>query len=438
MSQALAVPSLESFARIAPAGPRLSTLAAILEPSTILRIAGEIRALQSQGRDICDLTVGDFDPKHFPIPEKLREGVKAALDAGATNYPPSPGIPALREAVQRFYSRHLGLNYPVDSVLIAAGARPLIYALFRIVVDQGDTVAYPAPCWNYPFYAEILGARGEAIVCSAEDQFQPRAGALDAAIKKARLIAINTPLNPAGTVTPRDAVLRLCEAIIRENADREGRGERPVYLMYDHIYWMLSFGADHATPPALVPEMAKYTIFIDGISKAFAATGLRVGWAFGPTDVIAKMNTMLMHVGAWAPRPEQVASASLLDDDAAITRYHATHKPALERRLNALHAGFQKLKTEGHAVDSISPTGAIYVSVRVHPFGKKAPGGAVLSTNEDVRKFLLESAGLGVIPFQAFGVPGDSGWMRISVGAVGEDQIASGLLRLGTALSSLS
>lgn len=438
MSQALATPSLETFARVTPAASRLSSLAAKLEPSTILRIAGEIRLLQAQGRDICDLTVGDFDPKHFPIPDKLRDGIKAALDTGATNYPPSAGIPALREAVQRFYSRQLGLNYPVDSVLIAAGARPLIYALFRIVVEPGDMVAYPAPCWNYPFYAEILGARGEAMVCAAEDQFQPKPGALAGAIRKARLIAINTPLNPAGTVTPRDAVLRLSEAILGENSERERRGERPVYLMYDHIYWMLSFGVEHVTPPALLPEMAKYTIFIDGISKAFAATGLRVGWALGPTDVIAKMNTMLMHVGAWAPRPEQTASAAILDDDEAIARYHAIFKPALERRLMALHLGFQALKAEGHAVDSISPTGAIYVSVRVHPFGKKAPGGAVLSTNEDVRKFLLEGAGLGVIPFQAFGVPGDSGWMRISVGAVGEAQVASGLARLGASLRGLS
>ncbi len=437
MSQATATSSLESLVRISGGGPRLSSLAHKLQPSTILKVAGEIRAMQAAGKDICDLTVGDFDPKHFPIPVKLRDATKAALDGGATNYPQAAGLPSLREAVQRFYARHLGLNYPVDSIQIAAGARPLIYALFRVVVEPGETVAYPVPCWNYPFYTEILGAREEAVICAPEDAFQPRPGALDAAIRNARLLIVNTPLNPAGTVTPRSAILKLSETIVRENEEREKRGKRPIYLMYDHIYWMLSFGVEHVTPCALVPEMAKYTIFIDGVSKAFAATGLRVGWAVGPTDVIGKMNTMLMHMGGWAPKPEQTASAVLLDDDDAIAKYHAVFKPALERRLTALHRGFQRLKAEGHAVDSIEPTGAIYVSARVHPFGKRAANGVEIKTNEDVRRFLLEEAGLGVVPFQGFGVPGDTGWMRLSVGSVSEAQIASGLVRLGAALKAL-
>lgn len=438
MPPAIATPSLESLVRSAGPGPRLASLSETLQPSTILKVAGEIRAMQAAGRDVCDLTVGDFDPRYFPIPDKLREATKAALDAGATNYPPSAGLPVLREAVRRFYNRRLGLDYPLDSILISAGARPLIYALFRVVVEPGETVSYPAPCWNYPFYAEILRAHGEAVICSPEDAFQPRPGALDAAIKKSNLLIVNTPLNPTGTVTPRAAVLRLSETIVRENEDREKRGERPIYLAYDHIYWMLSFGVEHVTPCALVPEMARYTILIDGMSKAFAATGLRVGWAFGPTDVIAKMNTLLMHSGGWAPKPEQTASAAMLDDDAAIDAYHATMKPALERRLKALHQGFQKLKSLGHAVDSIEPTGAIYVSARVHPFGKKAASGQEIKNNEDVRRFLLEEAGLGVVPFQGFGVPGDTGWMRLSVGSVSEAQIESGLVRLGAALKALA
>ncbi len=437
MSQALAPPNLESLVRVTGGSPRLAALADKLQPSTILKVAAEIRAMQAAGRDVCDLTVGDYDPKYFPIPEKLRDAAKAALDAGATNYPPAAGIPPLRDAVRRFYERHLGLSYPLDSVLIAAGARPLIYALYRVVVEPGDTVTFPAPCWNYPFYADIVNAHGSASVCAPEDAFQPRSGTLDAAIRKSSLLVINTPLNPSGTVTPKNALLRLSETIMGENEAREKRGERPIYLGYDHIYWMLSFGVEHVTPVALVPEMAKYTIFIDGISKAFAATGLRVGWALGPTDVIGKMNTLLMHTGGWAPKPEQTASAALLDDDQAIAQYHATMKPALERRLHALHQGFQRLKSEGHAVDSIEPTGAIYVSARVHPFGKKAANGLAIDNNEDVRRFLLEGAGLGVVPFQAFGVPGETGWMRLSVGSVSEAQIESGLQRLGAALRAL-
>lgn len=437
MPQATATPSLESLVRIPAGSPRLASFADKLRASTILKVAGEIRAMQAEGRDICDLTVGDFNPKYFPIPEKLKDAAKAAFDEGATNYPPSTGIPILRESVRRFYARHLGLDYPLDSVLIAAGARPLLYALFRVVVEPGDTVTFPAPCWNYPFYAEMVGAQVEAVICGPENAFQPRAGALDEAIRKSSLLVLNTPLNPAGTVTPKDAVLKLSETMLRENESREKRGERPIFLAYDHVYWMLSFGVEHVTPCALVPEMARYTIFIDAVSKTFAATGLRVGWALGPTDVIAKMNTLLMHTGGWAPKPEQTATAAMLDDDEAIAAYHATMKPAIERRLQALHRGFQKLKAEGHAVDSIEPTGAIYVSARVHPFGQKAANGPEIKSNEDVRRFLLEGAGLGVIPFQAFGVPGDTGWMRLSVGSVSEAEIESGLARLGKALTAL-
>jgi len=437
MPEATATPSLESLVRIPEGGARLASFAHKLQSSTILKVAAEIRAMQAAGRDICDLTVGDFDPRYFPIPEKLRDATKAALDAGATNYPPSPGIPALRESVRRFYARHLGLDYPVESVQISAGARPLLYALFRVVVDPGDTVSFPAPCWNYPIYSEIVSAHGNAVVCSAENAFQPGSGALDEAIKKSSLLVVNTPLNPTGTVTPKDAILKLSETMVKENEGREKRGQRPVYLAYDHIYWMLSFGVEHVTPVGLVPEMAKYTILIDGMSKAFAATGLRVGWALGPTDVIAKINTLLMHTGGWAPKPEQTASAAFLNDDEAIAAYHATMKPAVERRLKALHQGFQKLKAEGHAVDSIEPTGAIYVSARVHPFGKKTAGGQEIKDNEDVRRFLLEGAGMGVVPFQGFGVPGETGWMRLSVGSVSEEQVESGLARLGAALRAL-
>lgn len=416
---------------------RLSRFAAKLQPSGILRIAAEIRALKAQGQDVCDLTVGDFDPKYFQIPDLLREKAKSALDQGATNYPPSSGVPALREAVARLYARDLRVQADADSVLVAAGARPLIYALFRAVVDPGDVVAYPTPCWNYPYYAELLDAPGRDIPCGPETAFQPRIEDLLEALPKARLLAINTPLNPSGTVTPRAVVEKLAAGVLRENALRETRGERPLFVMYDHIYWMLSYGVEHATPLDAAPEMARYTIFIDGVSKAFAATGLRVGWAVGPADVISKMNTFLMHVGAWAPRPEQTASAAMLEDPAAIAAYLATLRPPLERRLKALHRGFQALKSEGLPADSIEPTGAIYLSARVHPFGRKMSNGQTIETNEDVRRFLLDEAGLGVVPFQAFGVPGDTGWLRLSVGSVGEDQVASGLERLGRALRRL-
>jgi aspartate aminotransferase len=419
--------------------PRIAAMAQSLIGSEILRIAGEIRTLVAAGRKVCDLTVGDFSPQHFPIPEKLKEDVREALERGETNYPPAAGMGALREAVQRLYARELGLEYPVESVLITGGSRPVIYAIYRTLCDPGDRVVYPVPSWNNNHYVHMVGATGVGVPCRAEDRFLPTREALQAALPGARLLALNSPLNPAGTALSAETLAAVCDAILDENARRAGRGERPLYLMYDQVYWMLRFGGTvHATPVELRPEMARYTVFVDGISKGFAATGLRVGWAVGPTDIVARMSAILGHVGAWAPRAEQVATAALLDDPAAIREFHATFLRRLQGRLDQLHRGVQELKSQGLPVDSLPPMGAIYLAARVHPFGSRTPDGTELRTNEQVRRYLLDAAGVAAVPFQAFGCAEDDGWFRLSVGAVGERDIDEALPRLAQALAALT
>ena len=180
------------------------------------------------------------------------------------------------------------------------------------------------------------------------------------------------------------------------------------------------------------------SVFIDGISKAFAATGLRVGFALGPLDVIGRMSSLLGHVGAWAPRPEQTGTRALLEDPGAMRAFRARFHDGVEARLTALRRGLQSLKDRGLAVESIAPQGAIYLTARFHPFGRRTRDGSVLRTNEDVRRHLLEAAGVAAVPFQAFGATADDGWFRLSVGAVGEDEILAALPRLAEALESLS
>jgi aspartate aminotransferase len=201
---------------------------------------------------------------------------------------------------------------------------------------------------------------------------------------------------------------------------------------------MLTFGGvSHVTPVALRPAMRPYTIFIDGISKAFAATGLRVGWAVGPADVIARMSDLLGHVGAWAPRAEQVASAQLLDEPATIAEYVPAMHAGVQQRLDALYDGMRALAAEGLAVEAIPPMGAIYLSVRFPLLGRRTADGTVLRTNEDVREYLLAQAALAVVPFQAFGLREDTGWFRLSVGAVSPGEIAAMLPRLREALAAV-
>jgi aspartate aminotransferase len=436
------VQDLSEFAAAPPtegAAGRVSTMASGLIGSEILKIAGDIRELVREGVEVCNLTVGDFDPRQFPIPNVLEQGICDALAAGQTNYPPSNGIPELREAVREFYARELGLRYPLESFLIAGGARPCIYGTYRAVVDPGDTVAYPVPSWNNNHYCHMVGAAKLEIDCGPATKFLPTREAVLECLPKARLLCLNSPLNPTGTAFDSDSLRDICEAIVAENHRRERAGDKPLYLLYDHIYWMLTFdNVEHVTPPQLVPEMARWTVFIDGISKSFAATGVRVGWAVGPVDVIKRMTSVLGHVGAWAPRAEQVASVALLEDREAIADYHQGFKAGILNRLRRLYDGFEAMRAQGLPVEAVPPMGAIYLTVKIAPFGKRTPAGKPLSNNEDVRKYLLDAARVGLVPFQAFGV-GDSGagWFRLSVGAVGEQEIADALPRIAEALVAL-
>ena len=404
----------------------LSDLARGVIGSEILRIAAEIRALKAKGAEICNLTVGDFDPTQFPAPVALLDGMRAALAAGQTNYPPSDGVVALREAVARYYAKHLGLDYPVESVLITGGARPLLYGSYLTVLDPGDAAVYPVPSWNNNHYAYLCGARAIEIPVGADTNFFPTPEHLRPHLPYARLVLINSPLNPTGTAIDAEVLQRICEMIVGENRRRERAGGKAIWLCYDQVYWQLVFGgARHVTPPEVCAEVAPYTIILDAASKSFAATGLRVGWAVMPPAARQRMADILGHVGAWAPRPEQVAMAALLDDEVAVTSYLAEMRPRVQQRLDRLAVGFAAMQKDGYPVEVIAPQGAIYLSVRF-----AIPG----QTNDATRKLLLDRAGFAVVPFQAFGLREDSGWFRISVGAVSLAEIDAALPRVRAAL----
>lgn len=413
-------------------------MASGLVGSEILAIAAQIRERVAAGAEVCNLTVGDFSPSQFPVPEALRQGIVDALEQGRTHYPPSAGIPELRQAVSQLFARRLSLHYPPSSVLVAGGARPLIYAAYRALVDPGDRVVFPVPSWNNNHYAHMLGADAVPVVCSPQSRFLPTRRDLERVLPGARLVCICSPLNPSGTAIEPAVLAEICEAIVAENAVRASAGQRPLYLLYDQIYWMLRMpGVEHATPPGVDPRMADTTIFVDGISKALAATGLRVGWAAGPSDIIERMGAILGHVGAWAPRPEQHATAALLDDDAALDEHLDSMRKGIGARLGRLHEGLRAMAEGGLPVEVIAPMGAIYLTVRIHPFGRATAKGQRLTTNEHVRQFLLDEAGVAVVPFGAFGVAADDGWFRLSVGAVSLDQIEGALTRVEAALRAL-
>jgi aspartate aminotransferase len=405
--------------------------------SEILKLAGEVNAKIKNGEKIYNLTIGDFNPKIFPIPAELKQGILDAYQNDDTNYPPAEGIPELRSAVCHFLKRLHGFDFTNDNIIIAGGARPIIYSIYKVIVDPGDTVLFPVPSWNNNHYVHLSSAKTIVFETKAENNFMPTASDIRKHIKEATLVSLCSPLNPSGTTLKRESLEEICDIILEENARRES-GKKPVYLMYDQIYWTLTFGGTkHYDPVTLRPEMKDYTIFVDGISKAFASTGVRVGWGMGPKKVIDKMKSYIGHVGAWAPKPEQVATARYLVNDAAVDRYLADIRKKISDRLTGFHKGFQDLKKEGFKVDSIAPQAAIYLTVQLSLHGQKTADGKVLSTTKDVTKYILDVAKVALVPFYAFGTSEESDWYRLSVGTCKLEDVDNIITSLRNALSKL-
>jgi aspartate aminotransferase len=417
----------------------LSGLAKGMHLSGILRTAQQVRELKARGTPVLDLSLGDFSPKYFSIPEKLRSGIGKAYDSGATNYPPPPGLPALRKAVCDYAERCSGVRYPIESVLITCGGRPVLYGAYLTVVAPGDTVVYSVPSWQNDSYAWLSGAKAVEVKAKSENGFQPTLAELQPHLGKARMLCLCSPGNPTGTAMEPEVFKEILEAVVEENRRRETAGkERPLFLLYDQIYSSIRVKNNkHRYALALVPESAPYVMTMDGASKAFAATGVRVGWLLAPPAVVVKAGELLSHIGAWAPHPEPVGMTELLSDASAIAEYRVRMDAAVHERLDALYKGFVKMRDEGLPVDVLCPDGAIYVSLQLKLRGKRF-GGEVVSDNEAIRSLVLKEAGVAVVPFQAFGLTEESGWFRLSIGAVSMEEIADVFPRLRSLLEKIS
>lgn len=418
---------------------RVSKMAETLIASEIIKLAGEINEKIKQGEKIYNLTIGDFDPKVFPIPAELEEEIIKAYTNHETNYPPADGMLETRKAVSNFLKEKEGVDYnPATEVLMSAGARPLIYATYQTLVQPGDKVIFPVPSWNNNHYTHLSHAKKIEIMATPENHFMPTAADLKPHLKGAALVALCSPLNPTGTTFSRKDLEEICELIIEENHSRSA-DEKPLYLMYDQIYWVLTYGdTEHYNPVSLIPEMKNYTIFIDGLSKAFAATGVRVGWSVGPARVIGKMKSILSHLGAWAPKAEQVATAKYLARKDDVDNYLKRFKKEVHDRLDGFYDGFVALKNEGFKVDAIAPQAAIYLTVQFALHGMKKEDGSVLATTKDITKYLLEEARVAIVPFSAFGDDENSTWYRLSVGTCRLEEVSKVIESLRKALGKLN
>ncbi|WP_158796255.1 pyridoxal phosphate-dependent aminotransferase [Pedobacter sp. L105] len=414
----------------------VSVLANSLIGSEIIKIAHEVNELKSKGANIANLTIGDFDPSIFPIPSELKEEIISAYHHNHTNYPPADGILALRETITGVLKDRYNLDFNSNEILVSGGSRPLIYATYLALVDPGDKVVYPVPSWNNNHYCHLSSAEGIAVETSEETNFMPTAELLRPHIKGATLLALCSPLNPTGTMFTKEQLEDICDMVIEENNSR-AEGEKPLYIMYDQIYSLLTFGKEHINPVSLRPELKDYTIYIDGISKCLAATGVRVGWGFGPEVVISKMKALLTHIGAWAPKAEQVAVAKFFSDATLVDQFLGTFKKQIQDSLDALYNGFQELKADGFAVDAIVPMGAIYLTLKIDYIGKTTPSGEVLKDSIDVNSYLVKEALAAFVPFSCFGTDETKSWFRASVGGCSLEDITAMIPRIKSALSKL-
>ncbi|MBC7758342.1 MAG: aminotransferase class I/II-fold pyridoxal phosphate-dependent enzyme [Phormidesmis sp. FL-bin-119] len=415
----------------------ISKIANTLEGSEIIKIAGEINELKKQGHQIANLTIGDFDSNIFPIPLKLTENIMEAYRMNQTNYPPAEGVASLRESISKFVKTNFDLDYSPKQIQVSGGSRPLIYGLFITLIDPGDRVVYPTPSWNNNHYCRFTGATDVPVQTSAANNFMPKAADIKPHLKGATLLALCSPLNPTGTMFSKIDLEEICDLVIEENKSRSA-DEKPLYIMYDQIYSQLTFGGQvHYDPVSLRPELKERVIYIDGISKCLAATGVRVGWAFGPEHVMSKMKTIIGHVGAWSPKPEQVATGQFLDQNADWNDYLDNFKEKIQKSLDTLYQGIIQLKSDGFAVNAIQPMGAIYLTIQIDYLGKKTPAGQLLNTSADLVFYLINEAGVGLVPFSAFSAEPGMNWFRASVGGCSLADIEEMLPRLRNALTKL-
>jgi aspartate aminotransferase len=414
----------------------VSVLANTLIGSEIIKIGNEVNDMKRKGAQIANLTIGDFDPSIFPIPEELKTEIVKAYHQNQTNYPPADGILALRETVVEILKSRYELSYGTSDILVAGGSRPLIYATYLALIDPGDKVVYPAPSWNNNHYCHLSSAKGIAVETTVENNFMPTAAQLKPHLKGATLLALCSPLNPTGTMFIRAQLEEICDVVIEENESR-GVDEKPLYIMYDQIYSLLTFGKEHVNPVSIRPELKDYVIYIDGISKCLAATGVRVGWAFGPEKIVNKMKSLLGHIGAWAPKAEQVAVAKYFKDNNLVDQFLTSFKKQVQLSLDELYNGFQQLKSEGFSVDAVVPMGAIYLTLKIDYIGKTTPAGVVLKNSADVNFYLIKEAQAALVPFSAFGNSDSMAWFRASVGGCSLQDIKDMMPRIKAALSQL-
>lgn len=369
---------------------KISNALTRIKPSATIAATRKAREMRAQGISVIALSQGEPD---FDTPEHVKEAACAAIMKGGLTYPPVPGLPQLRQAIQRKFERDNGLAYKEDEIIVSSGGKQVISNALLATLDAGDEVIIPAPYWvSYPEMVALFGGTPVIVAASAKNGFKMTAEQLRAAITpKTRWLMLNSPSNPSGAVYSHDEMKALTDVLV-EFPD--------VMIMADDIYEHLIYNdLPFATPAAVEPRLKERTLTVNGVSKAYAMTGWRIGYAGGPRALIAAMEKAQGQTTSGASVPAQRAAIAALDGEQGF----------LAERLQSFHERRDVVVDMLNAADGIHclvPEGAFYVFPSCEGALGKVFNGRMLNTSEDFTAALLESEGVALVHGEGFGLPG--------------------------------
>jgi aspartate aminotransferase len=399
-----------------PSALRLSDRATHVQGSAILAINARAKALQEQGRDIVLLGAGEPD---FPTPPHIVAATADAMTRGVTRYTASNGTAELRGAIAETLRRDQGLHYPASDIIVTAGAKMALFEVVQATCNPGDEVLLMNPYWTS--YAEIVGLAGAVPVLvptRAEDDFLPDTGLVRRALSpRTRLLFLNSPGNPTGSVYPLDTLRALADLLAGTS----------VLVVSDDIYSRILFdGRRFANMAQLSPEWQSRTILINGVSKTYSMTGFRIGWAAGPREVIAAMGRIQDQSTSNPTAFAQAGAVAALTGPQDAVAIMSTE---FEHRRSMIVDGLNAIE----GISCSSPGGAFYALPSVAPLLRRRFEGAIIETPTRLAAILLEQFQLALIPGEPFGA---SAHLRLSF-ATSEAEIRRGLTRLKEAVASL-
>ncbi|MGC9469157.1 MAG: pyridoxal phosphate-dependent aminotransferase [Anaerolineae bacterium] len=379
---------------------KLSSTATRISPSMTLAISSKAKALRAKGANVCDLSVGEPD---FVTPSFMREAAKDALDAGKTKYAPTAGLPELRERIAEKLAHENALPYTADQILVTTGAKQALFNVLLVLLQRGDQVLIPSPAWvTYPEIVKVTGAEPVLLKTDESTGFRISAEQLDGAItERTRVLILNSPTNPTGAVYPPSEIEALAEVIVRHG----------IVVLADEIYEKLIYdGLEHRSIGSAGKEIFDLTVTINGFSKAYAATGWRLGYAAGPLPVIRAATSIQSHSTSGANTFAQYGALAALDGPKqSIEEMRAV----FQQRRDLIVAGLRDIP----GLTCGTPHGAFYAFPNIQ------------ATGLDSMSFcerLLEEEHVAAVPGVAFGADAN---VRFSY-ATDADTIREGLNRL--------